>query len=112
MLHLVFHSIWHGIISAITWVRTTDYRATGDLWIAYVDHVAFYIFIGIFITMHIIVIIWFLCVPYKYRKEMKRNDVRYRTQVLEIMKNRDNHTVRKRIQEFSSTDDHIAMDEF
>ncbi|UJR07959.1 hypothetical protein I4U23_012238 [Adineta vaga] len=80
MLILVSHSIWHGMISTITWVRTTDYRAAGDLWISYVDHVAFYVFMGIFITIHIILIIWFFCVPFRYRKKMRQNDYIYRAQ--------------------------------
>ncbi|CAF1224372.1 unnamed protein product [Adineta ricciae] len=105
MLNLVCHSVWHGIISVITWVRTADYRVPGELWIASVDHAAFYTFIGIFITMHVIMIIWFVCVPLRYRKQMKRNDVRYRTQVLE-MANKD-------FREFlSSSNSRVTMSTF
>lgn len=79
MLNLVSHSIWHGIISVITWTRTNDYRALGDSWITDLDHGAFYVFIGIFAVFHIISLIWLYLVPFKHRKQMKEKDRQYRT---------------------------------
>jgi hypothetical protein len=96
MINLVFHSFWHGIISIITWVRTSDYRATGDSWIANLDHGAFYVFIGIFVVFHIIVIIWLYCVPLKHRKHMRQKDAQYRASALQMVKHSENSNLKKR----------------
>lgn len=86
MLNLVAHSIWHGIISVITWSRTTDYRALGDSWIAQLDHGAFFVFLGSFIVLHVIVITWLFAVPLRHRKQMRENDKNYRIEMLEKAK--------------------------
>jgi hypothetical protein len=95
MLNLVCHSLWHGIISTITWIRTLDYRVTGNSWISNLDHIAFYVFIGIFVVFHIVVITWFYCVPLKHRRQMREKDDRYRTAVLKMMRGNDNQSLKK-----------------
>ena len=81
MLNLVAHSIWHGTISMITWTRTKNYRAAGNSWIADLDHGAFYVFIGIFVVIHLIAVIWLFLVPLKHRKQMKEKDRQYRARI-------------------------------
>ncbi|UJR06795.1 hypothetical protein I4U23_011082 [Adineta vaga] len=93
--NLVLHAFWHGIISLLAWKRTLDYRVTGDMSLAYLDHGAFYFLISIFIVLHIIIIIWFFSVPYKYRKQMQRKDDKYRALVLEMANNRNHQSLKQ-----------------
>jgi len=103
MLNLVLHSLWHGIISVITWIRTPDYRTTGNSWISNLDHGAFYVSISIFVVFHIVVITWFCCVPLKHRKRMSEKDDLYRTAVLKMIKTNNNkQSVKNQVKESPS----------
>jgi len=99
ILNLCIHSIWHGIISEIAWIRTPDYRVTGDMWIAVVDRAAFYGLIGCYILVHIAFISWIYFVPLKHRRQMKTNDQIYRASVIEKMKGTANKCFNKQEKE-------------
>jgi len=95
ILSLVLHSIWHGIISEIAWIRTPDYRVTGDMWIAVLDRALFFFFLGIYIIFHIAMITWLYKVPFKHRRNMKENDERYRALTLEKVKGNFNKSFKQ-----------------
>ncbi|CAF1525936.1 unnamed protein product [Adineta steineri] len=96
IFNLVFHSIWHSTISVIAWEHTTNYSVAKNSWIMYLDRGAFCVFLGLFIILHIGMIIWFYCVPFKHRKQMKQKDDRYRILIHEKMKDKKNQSINKR----------------
>ncbi|CAF1363861.1 unnamed protein product [Adineta steineri] len=83
IFNLVFHAIWHSIISVIAWEYTTNYSVTKNSWIMYLDRGAFCVFFSFFIILHIAMIIWFYRVPFKLRRQMKQKDDRYRILIQE-----------------------------
>ncbi|CAF1123039.1 unnamed protein product [Adineta ricciae] len=88
--NLVLHSFWHAIISLLAWTRTPDYRVTSDMSLAYLDHGAFYVLIGLFIFLHVFIVTWFFCVPMRHRKKMEEKDVTYRALVTEMFNKKNN----------------------
>jgi hypothetical protein len=95
IFNLVLHSIWHSIISGIAWRYTPDYRVAENSWIAYLDHMALYAFIIVFVAFHIAVLTWLCCVPLKHRKQMRYKDAQYRTSLLEKMAGNSNQSFHK-----------------
>jgi hypothetical protein len=75
---LVILSIWHAIIGALIFVYTPDSRVTPKSWFVHLDRYVLYISILIYIIIHVIFLIWLLCVPLKHRRELKKKDVHYR----------------------------------
>jgi H+/Cl- antiporter ClcA len=75
---LVIQCIWHGIISAVIFLNTTNYSVTPSMQLVHIDQYVFYTVIGLFFAIHVALIIWLYVVPFKQRKIMEKKDIQYR----------------------------------
>jgi type VI protein secretion system component VasK len=78
MFTLVVQCLWHAIICAIIFLYTPDFRLTRYMWFAKLDQLVFFIVIGIFVVLHVVVITWWYMVPYRHRKNMDNKDAEYK----------------------------------
>ncbi|CAF0996895.1 unnamed protein product [Adineta steineri] len=92
IFNLVMHAIWHSIIAVIIYEQTPDFRVPKNSWIEHLDRGAFGVFFGLFVVLHIAMILWLFLVPYRHRKQMRQKDEQYRTLMLQKSKAADNHS--------------------
>jgi hypothetical protein len=83
---LVLHGLWHSSIGALTFAYTLNTTTTHTFWVTPLDHFVFLILVGLFVTMHILLLMWLHLVPYKDRKNMENKDIEYRSLIAQKMK--------------------------
>jgi hypothetical protein len=83
---LVIHAIWHGTIGALTFSYAPNNTVKPGVWLVTLDRSIFIVTVGLFIILHILLVIWLRLVPLKHRKQMKEKDVEYRSLIAQKIK--------------------------
>lgn len=74
---LVALCVWHSVLGTLSFIFTPDFRVTPDMWLVFLDRCVFVAAIGIFMFIHILLLIWLYTVPLRHRKNMERKDKEY-----------------------------------
>jgi hypothetical protein len=106
---LVLNCIWFGVIGAVVFIFTPDFRATPDLWLTNLDRIGFFVSLGIFILGHFLLIVWLFSVPLKLRRQIEQQDIEYHS-LLSTKKNPSNGELMKPKMKGSSNYERIPMD--
>ena len=86
---LIIQCVWYGVIGAVIFQNTADFRVTPEMTLAHVDQYVFFIALGIFIITHAVLLAWLWLVPLKHRRVMQRMEMEYRLSIA-TKKNRKN----------------------
>ncbi len=106
---LVGQCIWHGVICVVIFLNTPDFRITPSMWFVKCDQAVFFAVIGLFIVMHVALLIWFYLVPYGHRKRMAAKDLAYKLLTIKTKRSRKNKTPAK-LSKKPSSFCHIPME--
>jgi hypothetical protein len=90
---LVIQTIWHATIGAIIFLNTPNNSVTPSMWFVHLDQYIFFTLVGIFIVMHIALIIWLYMVPLKHRNNMAKKDIDYQLSLSDKKKRKNNKAV-------------------
>lgn len=70
--------IWHAIIGSITYIENRSQTTVSDDRNSWIDRGVFFMFLSLYILMHMIMLIWLHQVPLARRRKMKQEDIEYR----------------------------------
>ena len=74
---LVILIIWHAIMGTIVFVTKNYPSVDTDNPYVWIDRYVFFILVGAFLLMHIVMVAWLFSVPLAYRRQMIRKDHQY-----------------------------------
>lgn len=78
-------------MGALAFLTTTDFRLTPSMRLTKVDQTMFFVSVGLFLVIHVCLLVWLFFVPLGVRRKMRRIDEQYRSVVI-----KGQHRVEKR----------------
>jgi hypothetical protein len=77
MSFVIILGIWHAIIGSLLFTYNWESKLEpSNYWLG-IDRYLFFVLSGFYIVAHIILIIWFIIVPFGLRRQMRSKDLAY-----------------------------------
>ncbi|CAF1101749.1 unnamed protein product [Rotaria sordida] len=77
MFFVIILGVWHAIIGSLLFTYNWQSKLQPSNYWLWIDRYVFFILGGLYIVAHIVLIIWFIIVPFGHRRQMRMKDVAY-----------------------------------
>lgn len=71
---MVLQCVWFAIIGTAVFINTPDFELRPGMTLTKLDEIAFFIILGIFIVLHVGLIIWLYAVPLRLRRQLSQSE--------------------------------------